>query len=187
MSDYSKLPIVFLYTDSRDSVDGATKFQKLVFIAQEEDDLGEFYPFHADKFGPFSPDLHKDLEALRIDGLIERNVVPNEVGNEKYVYSLTTRGIHTAQELVKAGNDRLFEIVTGVKKEYNNMPLPDLIRYVYGKYPEYTTSSELDIDTLFDPDARSQFLEYEREYVGTEPSEWKDLNPSAEELFSTDD
>lgn len=185
MTTNSKLPLVLLYTNGGESIDGATRFQKLVFLAQQETNLSDIYSYHADKYGPFSPELHKDLEALRVDGYIEKNIVTNEVGNEKYVYSLTPNGISSAKDLLTDSNKGVFDIATDIKQEYNDKPLQELLRYVYRKYDDYATASELDLDRLFDPDARSQFLEEDREYIGTKPGEWKEVNPSAEEFFST--
>lgn len=183
------IPLAFLYTKNRDSIEGATRFQKLVFLAQEEGELPEKYSYHADKFGPFSPELHEDLTHLQEKGLIERNTVTNEVGNPKHVYSLTVDGIKMIQSLLSKGKyERLFDAIQDIKTVYNDDPLDQLLRYVYKKYPEYTVETELDQDRLFDPDTKSQFLEpsSETDFVGTEPGDWKELNPSAEAFFSVE-
>lgn len=182
------VPLTLLYTRNRTSVDGATRFQKLVFLAQQETDLPETYGYHADKFGPFSPQLHSDLEELDRRGLLERRTRTNEAGNAKYVYSITPKGIQLVGRLLDR-NQRIagvFDTIQSVKKQYNDEPLQELLRYVYRKYPSYATETELDTDRLFDPDARSQFLESdsETEFAGTEPGEWKEVNSSAEDIFS---
>jgi uncharacterized protein YwgA len=187
MSDPQKLPLVFLLTEDRDAIDGATRFQKLVFLAQEEGGLPNHYSFHADNFGPYSPGLHSDLEALAEQGYIDKNTVRNEVGNEKYVYSLNLKGIREAKSLLKIDQNKpLFDAVAEIKKKYNNKPLQRLLKYVYRSYEEYRTETELDLDRLFDPDARSQFLKKDREFKGTKPGEWKEVNPTAEEFFSVE-
>lgn len=153
------IPAILLYTKGREKVDGATRFQKLVFLAQEESDIPDFYAFEAGKYGPFSRELASHLEELRARGILEMNPRTNEIGDEKYVYSLTTEGIRAVQELVQSPDVRsIFDSIQKTKSEYNDRRLPHLLQYVYNKYPEYTTETELDLDSLFDPDARSEFV-----------------------------
>lgn len=182
------VPLTLLYTRHRTSVDGATRFQKLVFLAQQETDIPEKYSYHADKFGPFSPQLHSDLEELARRELLERREQTNEAGNTKHVYSITPKGIQLVQKLLNRNQQisMVFDTLQNVKKQYNDEPLQKLLRYVYRKYPSYATETELDTDRLFDPDTRSQFLEpdSETEFVGTEPGEWQEVNSSADDIFS---
>lgn len=183
------IPLALLYTRQRASIDGATRFQKLVFLAQQEENIPERYSYHADKFGPFSPQLHADLDDLSRRNLIERNERTNEIGNTKYVYSITPEGIQFVRKLLNEESriSPLFERLQTIKARYNDDPIQDLLRYVYRKYPTYATESDLDTDRLFDPDTRSQFLEPDPEddFVGTAPGEWKEVNSSAEDIFST--
>jgi uncharacterized protein YwgA len=182
------IPLALLYTRQSNSVDGATRFQKLIFLAQQEAKVPETYSYHADKFGPFSPELHADLSALAQRGLLERNEHTNEVGNTKYIYSITPDGIQLVQGVLEQ-KDRIsaiFEEIQNIKKQYNDDPLQNLLRYVYREYPSYATETELDTERLFDPDTRSQFLEPDSEdqFIGTAPGEWKEVNSSAEDIFS---
>jgi len=188
MSDYTLLPVAFLYTRSRSAIEGATRFQKLVFLAQEESDVPELYSYHADSYGPYSYDLQDDIDALLKEGYIEKNVERNAVGNERHVFSVNQEGIEAVRRLLTQPRYKgLFEKIQAMKQEYNQKPLDHLLQYVYQNYPEYATESELDLERLFDPDAQSEFLEpEEKEYVGTSPGNWKQVNPSAEEFFSTE-
>lgn len=181
-------PLAFLYTDGRDSVEGATRFQKLVFITQEETDVPSQYDYHADRFGPFSPSLHDDLDELERRGYLERETVTNAAGHERHVFAITPDGITAVRRLLERqdGLRRFFDAVQSVKCEHNNTPLDALLRYVYRTYPAYTTETELDLDRLFDPAARSEHLQPEdptEQFVGTAPGEWKKRNSSAEDLF----
>ena len=187
MADYSNLPLVLLYTRSRESVDGKTRFQKLIFLAQKETEIPEIYEFEPDNFGPYSPGLESDLHSLDRMGLIEISMATNGVGNERYEYHLTTSGIKRVQQLLKQQRLKpVFESLDEVKGQYNSKSLSDLLHYVYRRYEEYTTETELDLDQLFDHSTDSQFRESdsEDEYVGPGPGEWKTKNPSAEEFFS---
>jgi uncharacterized protein YwgA len=188
MPESEIIPLAFLYTQGSQSIDGATRFQKLVFLAQQENNIPEKYTHHADKFGPFSPQFNSDLQELTEQGLIERHKVTNEVGNTKYIYSITPSGIQKAKSLL-GQYDRisiLFDRIEAIKNQFNSEPLPELLRYVYRKYPTYTTETELNTDQLFDPDTRSQFLEPSsgNEFAGTAPGEWREINSSAEDIFT---
>lgn len=187
MSDRTLLPILLLYANSRERIDGVTRFQKLVFLAQQEGGLSSTYAFHAEQFGPFSYDLASEIDYYVTQGYIERDPVPNEVGNEKEIYSLTTEGIKVAKSAVtKDVYKPIMGILSETKTEHNKTPLQELLRYVYRKYDEYATATELDTERLFDPDARSQFLELddESDYVGPSPEEAVEMNSSAEDVFS---
>lgn len=188
MTNSTIIPLAVLYTQGGSSVDGATRFQKLVFLAQQEGGIPDRYNYHADKFGPFSPQLHADLNELAGRELLQRNERTNEVGNTKYIYSITSEGIQLVQKVLEKDErmSTLFDRIQETKKRYNEDSLPDLLRFVYQKYPSYATESELVTSRLFDPDTRSQLLEPEsqEEFIGTDPGEWKEVNSSAENIFS---
>lgn len=188
MANSTIIPLAVLYTQGRSSVEGATRFQKLVFLAQQEGGIPDKYTYHADKFGPFSPQLHADLNELAHRGLLQQSERTNEVGNTKYIYSITPEGIQLAKKVLDKGEaiSTLFGEIQNIKEQYNEEPLQELLRYVYRGYPTYATESELDTSRLFDPDTRSQLLEpdTQAEFIGTDPGEWKEVNSSAEDIFS---
>lgn len=157
MSVTSKLPLVFLYTDNSQSIHGATRFQKLVFLAQNERNLANTYEFRPDRYGPYSPALRADLEELERRGWIERDIITNNYGQPKVIYGLTEDGVQEVQRLVSDNNKTVFDIVQDIKREYNYQPLTQLLQYVYRKYDGYVDATDLDVDALFDPDVKSEF------------------------------
>lgn len=157
MSSPTKLPLVFLYTDQSEPIEGATRFQKLVFLAQNEWNLKDYYEYRPDRFGPYSTDLRADLDTLRNEGYIERNTETNSYGYARIIYSLTPDGVKEARRLLNAGNESVFDLVQEVKQKYNDQPISDLLQYVYHHYDEYVEASDLDTSSLFDPDALSEF------------------------------
>lgn len=181
----SLAPIALLYTRGSASIDGATRFQKLIFLAQMEEDLGEKYEFHEGKYGPYSPTLSSDLRYFEENGYIERNAVTNSAGNEKHVFGLTDEGYTLARKMIDKGSfDAILQSATRTKSKFNNWSLDRLLEYVYGRYPGYITRSELDIERLFDPEADSQFLDQGLSYLGPNPENSLDINSSAEDVFS---
>lgn len=183
----SLLPIALLYTRGSRSIDGATRFQKLMFLAQEESELNSVYAFHADNFGPYSHELTSDLEYFIQEGYIEKNTVTNSVGNEKHVFGLTNKGIKVAQSMAQKEKYKpILQQADWIKSKFNDWNIERLLKYVYKKYPQYTIESELDLQRLFDPDARSQFLEPDTDYMGPGPEEGIEMKSSPEDIFSTD-
>ncbi len=152
------VPLVLLYTQENNRVDGATRFQKLVFLSQEESDLPETYSYHADKYGPYSHELQSDLDRLIREEFIELNVVNNWAGNPKYVYTLTTKGRQVSKGLLDRA-ESVFSKIDQATERYSGRNLDDLLSYVYSEYPEYAEETELDVERLHDPEAPSQFLE----------------------------
>lgn len=154
----SIFPLYVLYTDNRESIDGATRFQKLVFLAQEETELPEKYTFRPDRFGPYSVELRRDLETLTEQGYIERYFRENKYGDTRIEYSLSKKGYRYMREWVdQMNNTRGLDIVQKIKRQYNDMLLNDLLQYVYGRYERFVTNTELDTGALFDPDARTEY------------------------------
>jgi len=139
------LPLALLYADGRREIRGATKLQKLAFLAQEEYGVEELHEFKPHKYGPFSESLSGAVKALEQKGLVDRRKQQVGRGNEMVVYSLTDKGDRVVRTLL---NDRDEDIedtlraVDDLKREKGGLSLDRLLRYVYKKYPEMTTESE---------------------------------------------
>ncbi|MFD1588475.1 helix-turn-helix transcriptional regulator [Halorientalis brevis] len=142
------LPLALLYADRSRQIEGATRFQKLAFLTQKEGDIGERHEFKADKYGPFSPTLAGALKTLETKGYLQRDIRTTQKGNEEYIYSLTNKGRRAIQNLRQDEErdiDSILDAAQQIKQSNNNVPLDRLLRYVYKKFPEYTSESELDL------------------------------------------
>lgn len=147
MAQEQLLPLALLYVDRSKEIDGATKFQKLVFLAQEEEKgMGKPFDFRSDKYGPFSPELYATLEELERRGLIEKEVRQNRSGKEKHNFRLTAEGRNVVQRLREESEafEQVLERADSLKRKYNSMPLDRLLKYVYTNYEKYTDKSKLD-------------------------------------------
>ncbi len=129
----------------------------------------EFVPYKA---GPYSAKLYDDLEflenlgylkseivgemtheeALEIDALNFEDFVSSNsderIGSaDAYLersFQLTERGKSKVKELLNKPDYRpLVEGIKKVKSKYGKYSLSDLLYYVYSKYPEMTTESEI--------------------------------------------
>lgn len=154
MVDPEDVPLILLYTDSRSAIQGTTRLQKYVFLAQEEENLAEFFEFNPYKYGPYSGELRATLHSLADRGLIDTTTETTAFGNERHIYSITTRGIQRVQELLKgAGAEDIFESLQEVKRRYKEWGDRRLLRYVYDRHGDYATETELSEADLRDPHA----------------------------------
>lgn len=167
-------------------VDGATRLQKLVFLGQEEAGFPDHYEYCADRFGPYSKGLQKDIDWAIAQGYIDRNVVTNTAGHEKHTFSPTVSGIQYVKELLQHEPiESIFVAAQEIDRQWGDEPLGELLRYVYGRYDSLTTQSELDVDHLFDPDTESQFLEPDDEsdaFLGVAPERVTEVNSSFDDI-----
>lgn len=140
------LPLALLKADDKSAVEGITRFQKLVFLAQREELNEDLYPFVAGSYGPFSKSLYDDLDQLVENGFIARSVEDNSHNKgSKQVYKLLEKGeraLRNAEAHQEAFSPDRFEDFV---EHYNSIGLWSLLDYVYEHYPEMAENSKLDI------------------------------------------
>lgn len=133
---------------------------------------GNGFSFEAYKAGPYSSKLYDDLEflenlgflkseevgesssaeAVELDALNFNDLIggPSEDepgGSDTYIersFSLTSKGKEKIESLLENDNYKpFFDGIRKIKSKYGNYSLSDLLYYVYSKYPEMTTNSEI--------------------------------------------
>lgn len=196
MRNEETLTLSLLYTRNREAIEGATRFQKLVFLAQEEQRFAEVFDFEPYKYGPYSSELAATVQGLEARGLVKTKMDTNAYGQERIVYRLTREGIaQIREEMDDQELDDVFDAVDEIKAKYNDWGTERLLKYVYRKYDEYTTDTDIDLDRLFDPDASvfeqraniqttdaSEFRSYIEEYTTSENTDgtWTARDPVQE-------
>ena len=134
-----------------------------------DEDKFEFIPYKA---GPYSPKIYDDLEFLENLGYIKSEIVgetteeeskeidalnfedmigPNNderVGfSDAYLersFKLTGKGQIKIKDLIKDKNYQpILDGIRKIKSKYGGYSLSDILYYVYSKYPEMTTESEI--------------------------------------------
>ncbi|MEO0019097.1 MAG: hypothetical protein ABIK47_00435 [candidate division WOR-3 bacterium] len=131
------------------------------------------YQFAPYKLGPFSPELYDDLEILMQAKLLRcyeidpagMPVVKTDAETIKLLtalnsgvktaerldagqllFELTPRGRRFARALFQIASRKKKNLAAGlkiIKAQFGSLPLTQLLRYVYRRYPEYTTKSEI--------------------------------------------
>jgi uncharacterized protein YwgA len=125
-------------------IKGKTRLQKIIFLLQQE--LGitifEFKPY---RFGPFSSQLNEIIDSLLNQGLLQMQKSKFSSLEEKSIeiVSLTNEGIAKAEQVIES-LDNVTRITARIlAKHYAMVPLTYLIAYIYAKYPDFTTLSEI--------------------------------------------
>ncbi|WP_232703169.1 hypothetical protein [Halobacterium wangiae] len=152
MKNPKLLPLAILYAEDEDAVEGITRFQKLVFMAQRKlDDLevGD-YEFRPDDYGPFSKELYDDIDELAADDYISCKTTRTPSGGVKQTYELNEKGkqfleflLHTRRE---AEEGLQLSEIEALKEQYNDVPLLEFIQEVYDEYPEMAVNSKLNLN-----------------------------------------
>ncbi|WP_255170071.1 hypothetical protein [Natrononativus amylolyticus] len=156
------LPLALLHAaDGR--IKGKTRFQKLAFLADQRlEEKGidpyEFIPYD---YGPFSKDLQEEIEYLEKEGLIEITQSRTYGGGTRYDYKLTSVGQRRSDKNFPSQEEvddltiigepeeeqerlrELYRISWNVVKEFNDIPISNLIDHVYTEYPSYAKNSVL--------------------------------------------
>lgn len=142
------------------------------------------YRFVPYKLGPWAPELYLDLETLIDAGLVRAMKLDPEgvpvialdsvtagdisrlnsgisaaerLDSLTLVFKLTPRGRRFARALMQAATKRQKNILPGleiVKTQFGALPLTQLLRYVYTRYPEYTSQSEI-VEKVFGKPAQT--------------------------------
>lgn len=154
-----------------ESIQGIVRIMKLLFLMKMDAGLDryvtDYYAFAPYKLGPFEKTVYDDLDALVERNLIERKPIeenqlssesrlPKELEIEESIdfdrvkmnaiYALTDTGKKYALAYAKDAEQidvAILKSIKDIKSTWASQPLKRLLRYVYKKYPEYTTESEI--------------------------------------------
>lgn len=137
-----------MYACDNEPIQGRTRFQKMVFLLQEETeghhrDL-KHYRFKPYDYGPFSKELYDDLDELIERGLVSQS--QEEFGDDKvfYEYELTEKGFSFMEESCEKEEIRnIVNVSRDLKSDLNHMELSEVLDYVYSEYTEYAENSVL--------------------------------------------
>lgn len=146
MNSRDNIPLALLAANDQESIEGRTRLQKLIFLAQKEvEDSTEnkdLYDFIAYDYGPFAKEIYQDIDSFKRRDLIEESPEILDDGVVTYHFTLTEKG----KEFVSSTdfqNDELLAELENKKKKYADKDLENLVEYVYSEYPEYAENSVL--------------------------------------------
>ncbi|MEW6069759.1 MAG: hypothetical protein AB1485_04005 [Candidatus Thermoplasmatota archaeon] len=139
--EYRDMLVLFLlHAMNKKPIYGRTRMQKLIFLAEMESKL-KLYKFVPFEYGPFSFDLSDDIQYL-IDWDYISEKPERFKGKIRYKYELTEEGEKKVKEFLD--DEKLsrafrkpYERIEKIKQTYYCDPLPELLKKIYDKYPEY--------------------------------------------------
>jgi uncharacterized protein len=119
------------------------RLQKGMFLLAEEGGIppSEQYGFRPYDYGPFSPRIYDDVEALVADGLVELEHAP---GYRWSRYTITDIGLAEAQAFVDGMDDHELAAARWLADAKVNVlakPFGELLSYVYERHPESAINS----------------------------------------------
>lgn len=151
-------------------LDGVTRLEKLIFLLERETPVREWMTDKADfrsyRFGPFSSKVYEAADTLAAAKLIrdsasqagsvedrwesvtalmdERDVDPYTTRT----FELTDRGKNYYAALLSELPPNAEQVLEDFKSRFARLPLRQLVRYVYERYPQFTDRSEIRDDIL---------------------------------------
>jgi hypothetical protein len=143
------------------------KMEKGILKDVSHENTFNFFPF---RMGPWTNEVYDEIDFLESLGLLSKNKekkdtpsdtasidelftntlldkyqnsenIPNEKGTE--IFSLTVEGEEKAKKIWEKLADEEKKNIQEIKLKFNKMDLKKFLRYVYAKYPEYATESEI--------------------------------------------
>ncbi len=132
--------LAFMYAGDRSIVHGKLMFIKQCFIASKEivSDMNKSLNFYAYDYGPYSKVLAKTVNTLIDKGLIE-----SKKDGDHWDFFLSEKG---EEEAIKYYDSLPLDVqnrLNKLRKSANQLGYIGILRYVYTKYPEYTTVSKI--------------------------------------------
>lgn len=145
-SDAKKIPLSLLILSllSIGKINGKTMLQKQVFLSmnevfsKEEISDGLFVP---DRYGPYSRLVVDIVDYLKKEGMIR--VAPKGENNSTYV--ITPNGLEKIKKLIESNKllrDKM-ELLSDKKSDWDEWTSTGVKVYIYRKYPEYATRTEV--------------------------------------------
>jgi uncharacterized protein len=147
------------------SLEGVTRLEKLIFLLERETPAREWMTEKADfrsyRFGPFSSKVYEAVDTLvaadmlrdsasKADDVADRwesvNALLDEGDLDPYTtrdFTLTPRGKQYYDALLAELPPNAEQVLGDFKRTFARLPLRQLVRYVYERYPQFTDQSEI--------------------------------------------
>lgn len=153
----------------RNRIEGITRLEKLIFLLEQETPIGgqftEDPEFESHNFGPFSAKVYQAVDVLVAAGLLrdsaelspstedswEAKELVGTVSVDPYAtrnFDLTELGCKYYEALIRVLPEGTESTLSDFKARFGALPLRQLIRYVYKKYPDYTEKSVIGDEIL---------------------------------------
>ena len=126
--------------DGESMIKGWLMFTKqfFVFVKEVRKDLDADFKFVPYDYGPYSFVLDDTVKNLQKQGYI--HVVVN---GDRKDFILTRKGCDRANEVLKKIPEKTRKTLSGLRRDATQLGYSGILRYVYSRYPEFTTASKI--------------------------------------------
>lgn len=100
--------------------------------------VADIYDFEPYDYGPFDSKIYRDLDALKVAGLVE---VIRYAGSTKRGFRLTSKGRERLDELRAQLSSEERDKVSEVKKHVTSLTFDALLKDIYDRFPEFRERS----------------------------------------------
>jgi uncharacterized protein YwgA len=136
--------LVFLYAGKKDNenpvINGVLMFTKqfFVFVKEIKKELDAEFKFIPYDYGPYSFILINILQSLVKLGYIA--IIRDE---ERQDFIMTEEGMKKVAEIYESIDGETKKKLESLRREATQLGYSGVLRYVYSRYPEYTTASKI--------------------------------------------
>jgi hypothetical protein len=144
-------------------LEGVTRLEKLVFLLERETPAREWLTerpdFRSYRFGPFSAKIYQAVDTLAAAGMLKDSAKDAKTAEDTWeagsvlvdqldpyttrTFELTDLGRRYYVALLNDLPPEAEGTLSAFKKRFVRLPLRQLVRYVYERYPEFTDKSEI--------------------------------------------
>lgn len=128
-------------------VPGALYIQKIAFLAANEgatsvENTRKKLKYQPLNFGPYSRPLRESLDRLLAEKKLVSKTLPSDKYNKEAFY-LTESGRDAAGRVIESLDQDSRKYLTTICKGAKQLGYAGILRYVYSKYPDFTTKSDI--------------------------------------------
>ncbi len=132
--------LILLLINQLEYVRGKTRLQKLLFLLTSKFNLKNNLNFQPNRYGPFSSNLNEEIKNLMDQGLI-KETNDRESKELGYLYTINDQKQEEINKKIAKMDSSVINKLHEIVEEFGKMPLNKLLKYVYQRYPEFTTKS----------------------------------------------
>jgi len=125
------------------------RIQKGLFLfgMKNKERIGAFYSFKPYLYGPYSPEIYKDLRELQKQGLVLEQSIVRKGWN---CYTLTKAGKLKAKSFINNDTYPLVAKMAAIKLNVTKLSVLGLLKEIYEEYEDYAVKSIVNVEALND-------------------------------------
>lgn len=137
---FENILIPLLLCETLGTVKGKTRFQKLVYLIQDEANAqgiqGPSFDYELSHYGPFSAELSSMLEDLEDHGILKERIEVTPSGYTRYVYYLTEKGKKLLKKSKRKAllSTKLINVIIRIAGDFGDLPLDEIVHEAHSRF-----------------------------------------------------